>query len=450
MAEALIRVGVRCVIAAGWAVDDGAAQTFAETFYGQLLNGSRFIDAVAAARVEARARGGNTWAAYQCYGDPDWTYRRATGDAQRPTTPPPSQEFAGVASATSLILQLERLAVESEYQRAARNLQADRLRYLEDTFRDFWRSSGAVAEAFGLAWAKVGDFAQAIGWYERARVARTEARRSRRSSSSRISEARGRGSRRAGHWRNGARRCRTRGVEIATAVALLDTLIGIAPTVERESIYGSAYKRLALIEASAGRHAAEREAIEKMAEHYAKAEKIARASVKDGEAAGNLFYPVMNQIFAQLALGSVRGASGPVADGLARVRQSMAAGQPDFSSVVGQTEMRMYERVVAGTLASDLEGLTKEFRKHHARVDSPSKWGSVYDTAMLVLWGYRRRATSTEARAATEMLTALAALAGQPVVEVAETAAPRARKPARPSRSRKSARRPAPRRRAKS
>ena len=186
-----------------------------------------------------------------------------------------------------------------------------------------------------------------------------------------------------------------------------------------------------------------------MTEHYAKAEKIALAATADVDVAGNLFYPMMNQIFAQLALGGARGASGPPADRLARVRQSMAAAQPDFRSVVGQTEMRMYERVVAGTLAGDLDGLTKEFRKHHARVDSPGRWGSVYDTAMLVLWGDRRRATSSEARAAAEMLTALATLAGQPVVEAPETAPPRAPKPARASRSRKSARRPASRRRAK-
>jgi hypothetical protein len=33
VAEKLISIGVRCVIAAGWAVDDTAASTFATTFY---------------------------------------------------------------------------------------------------------------------------------------------------------------------------------------------------------------------------------------------------------------------------------------------------------------------------------------------------------------------------------------------------------------------------------
>ncbi len=56
VAGALIEIGVRCVIAAGWAVDDDAASVFAETFYGSLLRGSRFIDAVGDARKAAYER----------------------------------------------------------------------------------------------------------------------------------------------------------------------------------------------------------------------------------------------------------------------------------------------------------------------------------------------------------------------------------------------------------
>jgi hypothetical protein len=73
VAGALIEIGVRCVVAAGWAVDDAAAAEFASTFYGSLMRGSRFIDAVAEARLAAFRGypGVNTWAAYQCYGDAD-------------------------------------------------------------------------------------------------------------------------------------------------------------------------------------------------------------------------------------------------------------------------------------------------------------------------------------------------------------------------------------------
>ena len=134
VAQALIKSGVRCVIAAGWAVDDHAASIFATTFYGALLKGRRFIDAVAAARERAYACGGNTWAAYQCYGDPDWQFNPAAGDAQRPTLPLPGQEFASIASAPSLILALEQIATKSEYQSEKSDAQAARLHYLEETF----------------------------------------------------------------------------------------------------------------------------------------------------------------------------------------------------------------------------------------------------------------------------------------------------------------------------
>lgn len=75
-AEALISIGVRCVIAAGWAVEDGPAVQFAVRFFERVQAGDRFVDAVGAARLAAwEARpSGNTWAAFQCYGDPDWRY----------------------------------------------------------------------------------------------------------------------------------------------------------------------------------------------------------------------------------------------------------------------------------------------------------------------------------------------------------------------------------------
>src|SRR5690606_9473237 len=64
VAEELIKIGVRCVVAAGWAVDDLAAGVFATTFYDALLRGRRYMDAIAEAREAAWEEGGNTWAAY--------------------------------------------------------------------------------------------------------------------------------------------------------------------------------------------------------------------------------------------------------------------------------------------------------------------------------------------------------------------------------------------------
>ena len=68
----LIRIGVKAVIAAGWAVSDDAALLFAEVFYDRMFNGSHFGDAVKDARdaVYKEHPQNNTWGAYQCYGDP--------------------------------------------------------------------------------------------------------------------------------------------------------------------------------------------------------------------------------------------------------------------------------------------------------------------------------------------------------------------------------------------
>ena len=106
VAQALIEIGVRCVVAAGWAVDDQAAGAFATTFYESLLRGRRFIDAVADARTKAFEFDGNTWAAYQCYGDPDWTFRREAGWKKK-SSEAPADEFDDVGSVPSLELALQ-------------------------------------------------------------------------------------------------------------------------------------------------------------------------------------------------------------------------------------------------------------------------------------------------------------------------------------------------------
>jgi hypothetical protein len=69
----LMQIGVRAVVAAGWTVDDTAAVAFAKTFYAEMLRGTGFGDAVTTARRAARqANNSMTWAAYQCYGDPQF------------------------------------------------------------------------------------------------------------------------------------------------------------------------------------------------------------------------------------------------------------------------------------------------------------------------------------------------------------------------------------------
>ena len=131
MAEQLIRDGVRCVVAAGWAVEDGPAKRFADRLLPRLLAGDRFIEAVGAARRaawEAR-KAGNTWAAYQCYGDPDWRF----------VPPADDDDVASVAmpelwtpSGLALMLETEALAARHGDDRSdARRYQAARRRRLQ-------------------------------------------------------------------------------------------------------------------------------------------------------------------------------------------------------------------------------------------------------------------------------------------------------------------------------
>jgi CHAT domain-containing protein len=78
----LINNGVRCVIAAGWAVDDKAAEKFADVFYTRMFKGDTFGDAVLKARkaVYSEFSLTNTWGAYQCYGDPFYKFENVRGE----------------------------------------------------------------------------------------------------------------------------------------------------------------------------------------------------------------------------------------------------------------------------------------------------------------------------------------------------------------------------------
>jgi hypothetical protein len=73
LADEFFRLGVRNYVGTAWEVSDVGAELFAEVFYGALLAGESFGEAVRSARQalwENRATFGALWAAYQHYGDP--------------------------------------------------------------------------------------------------------------------------------------------------------------------------------------------------------------------------------------------------------------------------------------------------------------------------------------------------------------------------------------------
>ncbi len=413
VADSLIEIGVRCVIAAGWAVDDGPAKVFATTFYREVLAGRPFIHAVATAREAAwdEDHGSQTWAAYQAYGDPNWVYRR--GSVEALTVPvPPRLEFDGVSSPLGLALALEEQAVKSKWMRANAAAQLEKIRHLEARFAALWGGMGAIAEAFGLAYAEAGDQDAAISWYQRAVQCNDS------SASMKAQEQLGNlRARRA--WAlasepkaSAAAMGRAR-KEIRAALESLKALAQLQPTLERHSLHGSAWKRLALLEKAAGDSRAACAALAQSAAAYTRAEDLAHAT---GDSL--LFYPALNRMALDLV---VHGDNprwpgfGPAA--VQAVRHSLQdkeLNDPDFWCHAGQIELDVYEALAAKNLGAGLDGhsgIATRYTELHNRVASLSMWGSVADTAELVLPAYAQHAGKTEAAAAQRLLAVVKACA---------------------------------------
>jgi hypothetical protein len=73
LADEFFKLGVRNYVGTAWEVNDVGAELFAQVFYGALLEGESFGEAVRSAREALwrdRETYGALWAAYQHYGDP--------------------------------------------------------------------------------------------------------------------------------------------------------------------------------------------------------------------------------------------------------------------------------------------------------------------------------------------------------------------------------------------
>ena len=165
VAVQLVRMGVRGVLAAGWPVDDVNAGRFAGGFYEAMLGGSRFGEAVLAARQAIYREGGadTTWGAYQCYGEPDW---RLVEDGVTVATDG-RLLMPSLAEAVAMAEQI-REAAQVGLNRDHVGLRAD-LDALNQARRrnpalDRPELQAALAEAYG----ELGSLQKAVRYYERA------------------------------------------------------------------------------------------------------------------------------------------------------------------------------------------------------------------------------------------------------------------------------------------
>lgn len=165
LARELIEIGVRGVVVAGWAVGDGPAQTFGETFYEQILQkGRTFGDAVLEARRAACKADPQdiTWGAFQAYGDPGWRADptgRASTASERPSFVAPDE----------LLDELARWRVEAtqraERHRTTKAERAAQCQAVEEFMAQRcpaeWREWPEVQSALGATWYALGAFDRA-------------------------------------------------------------------------------------------------------------------------------------------------------------------------------------------------------------------------------------------------------------------------------------------------
>ncbi|WP_227243311.1 CHAT domain-containing protein [Paraburkholderia caribensis] len=415
VAEMLIRIGVRCVIACGWSVDDEAASTFASTFYQQLFSGKRFIDAVGAARFESRKKGGNTWAAYQCYGNPDWTFRSQLA-VTLPTPMPSDKLYAAVASPPSLVLALKHLSLAARYDESEPAQQVERIQYLEGHFRARYGEIGKVAEAFAEAWREVGFDELAESWYARA----VQAKDGTALFDSGAEWARVRARIALKRFLNtppanpgGAPDANVVSAcmkEIVEAARLLETLSALRPSVKMETLTGSAWRRLANIERRTSQAGLiSTNGIDNAVLHFLRAVEISKASRSD-----MLFLPALKYLSASTVQALWKFGDAPyvcrpedrdslISEIYFSLSRKMRR-RSDFWSHAAFNGIKICDAVGKRQLSADMEAMLAFYEKLHAIASAPKFWLPVYRQAEFVLSNYQATSKDSVEREAASNL----------------------------------------------
>jgi hypothetical protein len=164
--RALLQLGVRAVVVAGWAVDDVAAEEFAATLAGGLLDGGHYGSAVMEARSAAHRKKPQslTWGAYQCYGDPGFSLAPS----------PRRLDGIDVHTTGELRRRIGRLAATASDQgrSAAADSKLTHLAIREQL--EFFETRAKVLGAPGLyadlagVWGQLAEFDEAVRLYETA------------------------------------------------------------------------------------------------------------------------------------------------------------------------------------------------------------------------------------------------------------------------------------------
>jgi tetratricopeptide (TPR) repeat protein len=369
LAEGFIQTGLRAVIAAGWAVDDHAGGFFARSFYEKFLTGDTFGTAVQKAREATRNvyPQSNTWGAYQCYGNPDYRFRRYGA------APPAKTERAFVARSEALEA-LRTLASRARSMRApeAANLAAESHQLFADisgdpadNSRPNWIRDGEVLAVCGEICGELEEFDRAIDFYRRA-LATVPA-----SAPLTVVE----------QLANLLSRFPTPEISqntepdkhFAEALSWLDWLDRrLPPTKERRALRGALFKRWAV-----------RDPV-----HRRMNLKKAEAAYSEGaKLAANSGYQQLNALALKFVLGSaaVRKELRVTVDGYVEpAQQRFEEVDRDFWDVVELADVLLHKYLICGSLPNEVDDVIHKYDAARAAGPSLRQWASVRDHIMFL------------------------------------------------------------------
>ncbi len=350
LSRELIEMGVKAVVAAGWAVDDAAALSFAEVFYDHLLRGYNFGDSVKAARVETYALHKdrtNTWAAYQCYGDPAYRLVLKTEGGQRW-----KERFVDIDEAIVKIDQLyERAKTASAL--GIHPLKDELNNLLKDIGEDNpnWLGNPRLLEVLGQAFAEVFVFEEAVKFYDLAiKSSRSSAsiKAIEQSANCHIRLAVQKFELDPGLYSESKK-------EIDSHIeALKQLMTALDETPERLSMVGSGYKRLAQITSSKPSNVCN-DALAQMEDYYNRAWELTKKQAKGNAQIDP--YALTNALVARIArlirLGDEKKAAGEREE-LKELRdeaQALAVAMQDYDpesfwSAVGLADIQLLDSLI--------------------------------------------------------------------------------------------------------
>ena len=313
VARELIEVGVRCVIVAGWAVNDQSAKAFAVSFYEHLLlRHQPFGDAVFEARQAAWAQQPDdiTWGAFQAYGDPAWRVDpQAAGQRAASTAEPfvsPDELLDELACQRTRAAR--RATPPTAAQRQARAETLHQL--LKQRCPAPWLTMPAVQSALATTWYELGDWARAREAFLAALQANTVNDPMPMRDIELLANAE---VRLADQWLQQALSADAQAAVDPQAEALiqgalqrLSGLEQLAPTsAERSALIGSAWKRLAALEAQRllQRRASARPDTTQLDAHLQRSQAAYRSAEGTPGSAGFNPYHALNRLALQAAGG---------------------------------------------------------------------------------------------------------------------------------------------------